>query len=194
MLSIDTQRLRLIAATIEHGEAEVHKSGQLSKLLGAQIPETWPPPLNDDASMLWFLRYLQENPDAHGWTMWYFVLRNGPGGMPKVIGSGGFKGKPSTDGTVEMGYSIMENHQRQGYCTEAMRALVDWAFEHNDVNRVVAETMLDLTPSIRVMEKVGLAFVGKGAEEGTIRYELPRWNYETQQSLKPQISRSVNPS
>jgi [ribosomal protein S5]-alanine N-acetyltransferase len=191
MLGLLTQRLHLVAGTLDHAEAEVHERARLSQLLNALVPQGWPPPLNDEASMKWFLRYLQENPDANGWAMWYFLLPVGFDGPSIVIGNGGFKGKPSVDRTVEVGYSIMEEHQCNGYCTEAVRALVCWAFEHSEVKRVIAETPPHLSPSIRVLEKTGFTLVGKGAEEGTIRYALTREHYEAQ-SFNQIIPRSEN--
>lgn len=178
MLSLSTQRLRLIAGTLDHAEAEVHERDCLPQLLYAQVPENWPPPLNDDASMQWFLRYLRENPDTNGWTMWYFILPGRSDRPSLVIGNGGFKGKPTIDGTVEVGYSIMKEHQRNGYCTEAVEALIGWAFEHSEVVRVIAETLPHLSPSIRVLEKTGFTCAGKGSEEDAIRYELTRRRHE----------------
>ena len=183
MLSVSTSRLDLIAATIDLLEAELHDRARLSLLLNAAIPDNWPPPLNDIASMEWMLRYLQHNSDSNGWSMWYFVLRDGPGGRPLAIGNGGFKGKPSADGTVEVGYSIMENNQRQGYASEAVNALLGWAFMHPGITRIVAETLPDLTPSIRLLDKLGFRLVGKGSEEGVIRYGLLRGSYEQDTSF-----------
>jgi [ribosomal protein S5]-alanine N-acetyltransferase len=85
------------------------------------------------------------------------------------------------DGLVEIGYSMLEMHQRQGYATEAVRGLLSWAFQNPEVQRVVADTLPGLTPSIRVMEKSGFAFVGDGPiEDGmpTIRYELTRDRFQ----------------
>ncbi|HEX3542951.1 MAG TPA: GNAT family N-acetyltransferase [Candidatus Acidoferrum sp.] len=76
---------------------------------------------------------------------------------------------------------MLETHQRQGYATEAVRALVGWAFQNSAVRRIVADTLPELTPSIRVMEKSGLVFLGDGPiEEGmrTIRYELTRERFQ----------------
>ena len=46
--------------------------------------------------------------------------------------------------------------QACGYATEASRRLIAWAFSHAEVDGVIAETMPDLRPSIRVMEKCGM--------------------------------------
>ena len=72
-----------------------------------------------------------------------------------LIGNGGFKGKFVAAGTCEVGYSVMESHQCNGYATEVVRALVEWAFSHPEIDRVVAHTLPELTPSIRVLEKNG---------------------------------------
>lgn len=44
------------------------------------------------------------------------------------------------------------------------RALIAWAFAHTEVTCVIAEACPELWPSIRVMEKNGLRFVGDGLE------------------------------
>jgi ribosomal-protein-alanine N-acetyltransferase len=71
-----------------------------------------------------------------------------------MIGNAGFKGSPK-DGLVEIGYSMLEMHHRQGYATEAVRGLLSWAFQNPEVQRVVADTLPGLTPSIRVMKNSG---------------------------------------
>ena len=51
------------------------------------------------------------------------------------------------------------------------------AFAHREIESVTAETLPDLTASIRVMEKCGMRFVGDGnPEEGqrTVRYAITR--------------------
>jgi ribosomal-protein-alanine N-acetyltransferase len=169
--SITTDRLILIAGTLELITAEINNRHELEKLLNVKVPENWPPPLNDEQSMEFAIKFFRENPDPQGWGFWYFVLKNSGKGKPLAIGNGGFKGKPSVDGTVEIGYSIMENYQKNGYGTEATRALVDWAFSHSNVTRVIAETLPDLRPSIRVLERNGFTYIGKGSEEGVIRFE-----------------------
>jgi ribosomal-protein-alanine N-acetyltransferase len=77
---------------------------------------------------------------------------------------------------------MLEAHQRNGYCTEAVKALIAWAFGHPAVQTVIAHTLPELAPSIRVMEKCGLSFAGEGpTEDGmqTIRYELPRLRFQS---------------
>ncbi len=176
-LTLSTERLELIAGTAELAHAERGDRPRLARLLRARLPDGWPPPLNDDDSMAWFTRYLDEHPEAVGWTLWYFVLPEaGPGKRGKgrvVVGNGGFKGCPQ-DQTVEIGYSVMESFQGRGYGTEAARALVRWAFQHDAVHRVIAETYPELAPSIRLLEKLGFTPAGPGSEPRIMRFEVVR--------------------
>ncbi len=177
-LKINTERLELIAGTQELARANIESRARFAELLEARVPEAWPPPLNDLDSMRWFARYLEAHADGAGWVTWYFVLRESEAGGRVVIGNGGFKGLPTEDGTVEVGYSILEEFQQLGYASEAVRGLIEWAFAHTQVTRVTAETYPTLPKSIRVMEKNGLVFIGDGSEEGVIRYELTRGAFE----------------
>jgi RimJ/RimL family protein N-acetyltransferase len=62
----------------------------------------------------------------------------------------------------------------QGYATEAVARLVVWAFSHQNVVEVTAETLPHLRQSIRVMQKNGFAFQGPGSEHGVVRYALSK--------------------
>lgn len=178
-LKITTERLELIAGTPELARADIDSRSRFSQLLNATVPDEWPPPLNDLGSMMWFARYLEEHPDGVGWVAWYFILRENDRGERVAIGNGGFKGKPSPDGTAEAGYSVLEKFQRSGYATEATRGLVVWAFEHPEVNRIIAETYPSLTGSIRVLENNGFVHIGEGSEDGVIRYAIDRQEFES---------------
>ena len=91
-----------------------------------------------------------------------------------VIGLGGFKGRPDAAGTVELGYSVLDEFQRRGYGTEAAAALCAWAFSHPEIRCVTAETFPHLTGSISVLKKNQFRFTGAGSEGDTILFELPR--------------------
>jgi len=166
-----TDRLRIIPGSAEMGRAELEDRDRFGVLLNATVPTDWPPPLNDENSMKYFTEYVETNPDSVGWAAWYFALKRPDGGFT-AVGNGGFKGEPDASGTVEIGYSIMKKYQRKGLASEAVKALIVLAFSQEKVHRVVAQTFPDLTPSIRVLEKLGFTFVGDGEEKGSIMYEL----------------------
>ena len=53
-------------------------------------------------------------------------------------------------------YHFDPQYRRQGYATEASRALVDFAFEQLKLKRIVATTAFDNHASMGVMRKLGL--------------------------------------
>ncbi|GET41820.1 GNAT family N-acetyltransferase [Microseira wollei] len=175
-LSLKTERLELIPFTLEIVQAEMSDRSLLSYLLDARVPDNWPPPFNDEQSLLWFLEKCQENYYQVGWLGWYFVLNDRVTNERVVIGNGGFKGEPTPDGTVEIGYSILPEYQNKGYGTEAIKALLNWAFEDGEVKRAIAETLPELKASQRLLEKCNFVYIGEGSEPGIIRFELSRIN------------------
>lgn len=168
MIELHTPRLTLVAATLEIARAEVEDRATLATLLGARLPSEWPPPLNDDDSARFFLNYLTRYPDAVGWMAWYFILRNDRERV--AIGNGGFKGEP-VDGTVEIGYSILPRYQRRGFAGESIRALLERAFSHDAVRRVVAQTFPELNASQALLRKLGFLQI-PSTEPGVLRFEL----------------------
>jgi RimJ/RimL family protein N-acetyltransferase len=103
--------------------------------------------------------------------MWYFVLDDGDSRI--VIGNGGFKGRPAK-GVVEIGYSLVPEFQQKGYATEAVTALLDWAFAHDDVCSVIAETLPELAASQGLLRKLGFRPIDGKGSPGVIRFELSK--------------------
>ncbi|MGN6611394.1 MAG: GNAT family N-acetyltransferase [Angustibacter sp.] len=65
--------------------------------------------------------------------------------------------------SAAIGYCYAEAAWGQGYATEAARAVLTWAFDTLDLNRVQAETDTRNLASARVLEKLGFV------REGTLR-------------------------
>lgn len=65
--------------------------------------------------------------------------------------------------SASMGYCLNEDAWGHGYATEAARAVLRWAFDTLDLNRVQAETDTRNLASARVLEKLGFT------REGTLR-------------------------
>ena len=77
------------------------------------------------------------------------------------MSSAGFLGRPTADGTVEIGYGVHGAHRNRGYATEAVRALVAWALGQEGVTRVTARCDPENAASVRVLEKAGLEREGE---------------------------------
>ena len=174
-LRLRTARLELIAATLPLVEAEISGPARLGELLQAEVG-AWPPPLNDENSLRWTFQKLQADPEASGFFAWYVVLLRDE--KRQLVGIAGATGPPDQAGTIEVGYSVVEAFQKQGIGTEATRALIQWAFEHPAVQMVTAQTFPELGPSIKVMERCGMSFLGTGSEPGTIRYGISREQFQ----------------
>lgn len=170
---IVTERLLLVPATPELTRAALAGSSTLAASLRAFVPPTWPPTYLDAPALEYTLERLAEEPDNAGWWL-HFILLKGAGDEHTLIGSGGYKGPPSADGTVEVGYGIVTDHRRYGYASEATRGLLANAFAMPMVKRAIAETLPELTPSIGVLTKCGFRLIGEGSEPGVIRFELTR--------------------
>jgi [ribosomal protein S5]-alanine N-acetyltransferase len=174
---IETPRLLLIPATTATLQAELLSREALTAALGVEVPESWPPELYDADAIRWTISALEEGRGSGGWSFYYLVERPAPDAPARLCGGGGFVGAPDSTGTVELGYSIVPERRRRGYAREMVEACVAWAFAHSGVTRVIAHTLPHLTPSIRVLESAGFAYVGPhpaAGEADAIRYERRR--------------------
>jgi [ribosomal protein S5]-alanine N-acetyltransferase len=70
---------------------------------------------------------------------------------------------------AEMGYWVGVPYWNNGYCTEAARAVISYAFESLSLNRVEARCMTRNPASGRVLEKIGMQ------HEGRLRRQIQRW-------------------
>lgn len=110
--------------------------------------------------------------DAWNWyATWVIELKKG-----KPIGDLCFKGL-NGDGSVEIGYGILEEHQGKGYATEAVGAVVAWALRQSGVRQVEAEAEQENIKSQRVLEKCGFVPLGIIGEEGP-RFYIALCNLE----------------
>lgn len=173
---IVTERLEIIPATRDMIRAALLSSDALSSSLGAAVPPTWPPTYLDSAALQYCLDRFPEEPEQADWWFYFVVLSRSASGRT-LIGSVGYKGPPSADGTIEVGYGIVSDHHRRGYATETVRGLLARAFSAPTVRRVIAETLPELEGSIGVLRKCGFTLVDGGSEPGVIRFELDRAAY-----------------
>lgn len=177
--SIRTPRLDLPVAGAAQLSAALEGPKALAAALQAQVPDSWPHEYLDASVLRFFLARLAEGEAAAPWWM-RFVLRRGLTGKRALIGSCGYKGPPTADGVLELGYGIVEGQRGLGFATEATQGLVDQGFGLAGVNRIVAHTLPDGTASIRVLVKNGFVRSAEPAPVGTLRFELTRHRFMAQ--------------
>lgn len=171
-----TERLDLEAAGAEHVMAEMDSPGLLGRLLQAEVEEGWPPGEYDRGAQEFFLQRLQEEgPEAVGWYGWYIVRRADGELGATLVAAAGYFGPPNERGEVEIGYSVMPQHQNKGYAREIVGALVEIAFSDPRVKCVNARTSPDNRASQRVLEHTGFSCLGPVDGENLLLYELRRW-------------------
>ena len=154
---LNTERLRIYPASREQMEAMI-ASEQEEELKKAY-----------DEMLEGCLRH----PDQWDWyAIWMIEKTDGT-----HIGDLCFKGLRE-NGIAEIGYGILEEHQGQGYATEAVQAACHWAFLHPDVRSLEAETDAENAASQRVLEKCGFRPNGTFGEEGP-RFSLAPMEVKT---------------
>ncbi len=80
--------------------------------------------------------------------------------------------------SASMGYCLDDAAWGHGYATEAARALLQWAFDTLDLNRVQAETDTRNAASARVLEKLGFVREGTLREDCVVNGEVSdSWVY-----------------
>lgn len=169
---IRTERLKLILATPAHFDAIGQSDAALTELLNVTPAPGWLVFEDARAAMAGMGEWLAAHPEAARWSSCWFVHR----AEAALIGLGGYKGAP-TDGAVEIGYALAPSYRGRGLAREAVAALIEHAFQAEEVDRVVAHTLAEPNASTRLLQHFGLINTDTidDPDDGTIwRWELSR--------------------
>lgn len=93
----------------------------------------------------------------------------------RAVGAMGFHGVPGEDGWAEVGYSLVPAARGNGYATQALGALTDWALahpDHGDVQGVRGLSDIGNTASHSVLTRAGFTRVADREDEAV--FERPR--------------------
>jgi len=96
------------------------------------------------------------------------------GETEQMVGVCSFKGPPIA-GTLEISYFTFPGYEGRGIGTEMARFLVERGRQLPGVKRVIGHTLPERNASGRILEKVGMSFVGDAEEDGerVWEYEIP---------------------
>lgn len=172
---IDTGRLRLIACDGAIYDALLSGKKALTALLGIDVPTHWTS--FGKAPIQYAYDRWQLDPGEAGWWLYLPVYKP----ENRLIGTGGYKGKPDKDGLVEIGYEISKSYRRRGLGLEFANGLVTNAFADRRVRIVQAHTLAQENPSAKLLRQLGMRKVDEltDADDGFI------WRWQLNQPLAP---------
>ena len=170
-MTIETKNLKLILCDKEILIAAIKGNEFLEKKLNVSVQENWTE--FGVGAFQYVLDKLSEDIEDNNWWTYFPIHKNDN----KIIGSGGYKGKPTQDGTVELGYEIAPKYRNQGLATEMTKGFIENALKDNRVKSVIAYTLAQENPSTKVLLKCGFEMVQEinDLEEGLIwKWKLKR--------------------
>ena len=117
--------------------------------------------------------YIENMYGFYGYGMWMVWEK----GTNRLIGRAGLEHREfEGEWELEMGYAIAPKFQRQGYATEICKAIIDYAWENLEYERINCLIEKENQPSLAFMKKLGFAYMGQLLEDGHVyeRYALYR--------------------
>lgn len=157
-MTIQTQRLELMPLTAPQLKLLVEDIPALEKALNCKYQAE---PMKD-----FFLEIVksqlaitENDPANYVWHSFWIMLRKSD---RVVVGLIDFKDVPNEQGEVEIGYGLGKPFEHNGYMTETVKAICEWAKEQDSVSHVIAETDLDGFASQRILQRCGFSEYNRG--------------------------------
>jgi RimJ/RimL family protein N-acetyltransferase len=158
--TLETERLRLRAFSPEDGLLVQRLAGDRAI---ADTTLNVPHPYLDGMAERWIATHGSDFAQGRGVT---FAIAKGSGELLGAISLASAKGSHQ----AELGYWVAKTEWNRGYCTEAARAVVRFAFEQMALFRVHSCHLSRNAASGRVLEKVGMV------HEGRRRQHVRKWD------------------
>jgi RimJ/RimL family protein N-acetyltransferase len=148
-MMIETKNLKLIPCDQEILQSAIEGNDILAEKIRASVQENYTE--FGSAALQYSLDKLSASEEEKNWWTYFPVYKQ----ENKVIGSGGYKGKPSAEGIVELGYEIAPEYRNRGIATEMTQGLIENAFRDLRVKTIIAHTLGQENPSTKVLQKCG---------------------------------------
>jgi RimJ/RimL family protein N-acetyltransferase len=139
-----------------------HDEAAASVEIGADVAEAMSDDLEHFAQ--YRLAQMEADPAVQQWLA-RAMVRTEPEGRRHAIGTLGFHGPPDDRGRLEVGYRVEASYRRQGYTSEAVRALFDWAHREHGIRRFVASVSPTNAASLGLIRGFGFRQVGEQMDE-----------------------------
>ena len=170
-MHIETENLILIPGNKNLLASAIQGNDFLSKALGYAVCSDWTE--FGVAPLAYTLKILTQSEDENGWWT-YFPIHTID---QKLIGSCGYKGRPTPDGMVEIGYEVCPEYRQKGLGTEIANGLLTHAFKDEHIKIVVAHTLPMENASTNILRKLSFNKVSEieDPEDGLIwRWEIKK--------------------
>jgi [ribosomal protein S5]-alanine N-acetyltransferase len=156
--------LRPLSVPLVSALLESRPRSEIEKIVGAELPWTWPSRALVDQAFPASLEAVRADPETRLWGDRLMVTREPPA---RVVGSVIFHGRPADDGVAEVSFGVEDTSQGKGYATEALTACIEWALAQPECKRVRATTTDWHKASKRLLERVGMQLAGERQEGST---------------------------
>ncbi len=148
---LTTDRLRVIPLTLEQFGFLITDKAELERRLGLR-PSGILLDSHTHEAMCGLYQEGKHHAENYFWYTYWMIVQ-----IRDAMSVGGlcFMREPDDAGRVEVGYGIDAPYRNQGYMTEALLAVCNWAKHQQNVSMMVAETEIENPASARVLEKCG---------------------------------------
>jgi RimJ/RimL family protein N-acetyltransferase len=157
LVTLETERLKLVPLDLEGMNPDDHQKIEqrlglalASMILGEQIDREIKAAMR--ASLEDVIRSKKQDQWYADWQSVLIILRS----EKVIIGGFCFQRYPDENGTVQIGYMIRPEYQREGYMTEALKKGISWIFERPDISALLAETTKSNIASQNVLQHLGM--------------------------------------
>jgi RimJ/RimL family protein N-acetyltransferase len=99
-------------------------------------------------------------------TLWTIISK----ANNKMVGDLCFVGEPNANGEIEIGYGTYKEFEGNGFMTEAVGAMIEWAKQQPEVKAITASTDKTNVASYTILQKN--QFVQVGESENLFHWRL----------------------
>lgn len=159
---VETDRLLIIPLNQEQLELYLEADGKLEKKLQlTECGRTFSPEVKKMVLKDILVKMKAVSGDNFLYFTFWIVVQKA---TRLIVAELGFKGEPSKQGEIEIGYGTMPFERGKGFMTEAVGGMVAWAKNRSGVLAILAETEETNLASIRIVEKNNFFLIEKKGE------------------------------
>lgn len=145
---IETERLILIPFTLKICEEIINQDFTSLRNIGFNPAISWPD--EDFMRTLPKIIYnLKKVISPTGFENWMIIKKD----SNEIIGDVGFKGFSSISSSCDIGYGLAVEHRKKGFASEAIKAMLDWAFSVDGIDEVTASCLIQNLDSKKLLER-----------------------------------------